>query len=41
MDKKPKWIDALLGMALISVCIAVIIHAIKEVLFLVEYFRTY
>lgn len=41
MDNKPKWIDVLLGMAIISICVAVIIHAVKETLFLFEYFRTY
>jgi len=41
MDKRPKWIDVMLGMAIISLCVAVTIHAVKELLFLYEYFRTY
>lgn len=41
MENKPKWIDVLLGLGVISICLAVIIHAIKEILFLYEYFRTY
>ena len=41
MENRPKWVDALLGMAVVSGCVAIIIHAVKEALFLYEYFRTY
>jgi hypothetical protein len=39
MDKRPKWIDAFLGFTLLMACIAICIHAVKELLFLYEYFR--
>lgn len=39
MEKRPKWIDVVLGFTLLMGCVAICIHAIKELLFLYEYFR--
>lgn len=38
-EKRPKWIDVVLGFTLLMACLAICIHAIKEFLFLFEYFR--
>ncbi len=39
MENRPKWIDVLLGATILALCVAIIIHAVKETLFLYDYFR--
>jgi hypothetical protein len=39
IEKRPKWIDAFLGLTILMLCLAICIHAVKELLYIIEYFR--